>query len=141
MEQITLNSIEDLCDWTKKFINRLGTRDLILLSGPMGVGKSEFVKSCLKSWNVEDTCSPTFAIHNIYMSPHKGAIDHIDLYRLKSETDLESTGFWDIFEKPKGIVFIEWANRLKIDDFPHEWTIWNIELKFLNERTRSLTLT
>lgn len=140
MEQATLNSTEDLCNWTKKFINRLGTRDLILLSGPMGVGKSEFVKSCLKLWNVENTCSPTFAIHNIYITSHKGPVDHIDLYRLKNEIDLESTGFWDIFEKPKGIVFIEWADRLKVDWSPQEWTIWNINLNFLDRSKRTLIL-
>ncbi len=140
MERTTLNSTKDLCHWTEKFINRLGTKDLILLSGPMGVGKSEFVKSCLKLWDVENTCSPTFAIHNIYTTSHKGVVDHIDLYRLESETDLESTGFWDIFEKPKGTVFIEWADRLKVNWSPQEWTVWNISLEFLNGDKRTLTL-
>ncbi len=140
MEQITLNHIEDLWSWSEEFINRLGTRDLILLSGPMGVGKSEFVKSCLKLWDVQNTCSPTFSIHNVYMTSNRGEVDHIDLYRLKNEEDLNSTGFWDIFEKSKGIVFIEWANRLQKGWCPKNWRIWNIYLEFQNRNKRILIL-
>jgi len=27
-----------------------------------------------------------------------GTVDHVDLYRVKSDQDLESSGFWDLFD-------------------------------------------
>jgi tRNA threonylcarbamoyladenosine biosynthesis protein TsaE len=48
-------------------------------------------------------------------------MDHVDLYRLESEEDLESTGFWDLFGQKKGLVVIEWSDRLNQDLLPLNW--------------------
>ena len=47
--------------------------------------------------------------------------DHLDLYRLESEDDLESTGFWDLFSEEKGLILIEWAERLNPAYLPTNW--------------------
>lgn len=104
-------------------------RNLVLLEGPMGVGKTQFLRLCLEQKNVKDLASPTFAVHHVYESD-QGEIDHFDLYRLESDEDLESTGFWDVFAKPEGSVFIEWADRLPLSSYPRNWRIWRVQLAF-----------
>jgi len=73
--------------------------------------------------------SPSFAIHNQYMS-EMGIVDHVDLYRLEDESDLESTGFWDLFAKEKGYIFVEWGDRLNKDLLPSHWPFCEIEISF-----------
>lgn len=67
-----------------------------------------------------DVASPTFAIHHEYTSPG-GMIDHVDLYRVKTDEDLEGSGFWDLLRNPQALLFVEWADRLPEEVWPEEW--------------------
>ncbi len=106
-----------------------GERVLVLFSGPMGAGKTQSVRWVLEELGAQDMASPTYAIIHQYETS-KGPIDHVDLYRLEDDQDLESTGFWDLFQRPKGIVFIEWADRLAEKDYPKNWARWSVEISF-----------
>jgi len=61
-----------------------------------------------------------------------GLVDHVDLYRLEDEADLESTGFWDLFSKEKGFIFVEWGDRLNKEFLPSHWPFCEIQLSFEN---------
>lgn len=103
---------------------RTNRRLLILLDGEMGAGKTQFTRFLLEELGSDEACSPSFAIHNSY-STLSGSVEHMDLYRLESEDDLESTGFWDFFRAKEGVVIIEWADRLRemglADQLPRTW--------------------
>jgi len=77
---------------------------------------------------MRDVQSPSFAIHLRYENPQGRCMDHLDLYRLKDDDDLESSGFWDIFAQKQSLVIIEWAQRLNFDYLPLNWQ--RIEVKF-----------
>ncbi len=120
--------LKKLESWVEEFSKILSEKQILLLSGPMGAGKTQFVHFLLKYLEGEEPSSPTFAIHQSYSSI-RGDIDHVDLYRLENEEDLESTGFWDLFEKESGLIIIEWADRLDEEKYPLYWD--KIHLKII----------
>ena len=68
-------------------------------------------------------------------------VDHLDLYRVENESDLESTGFWDLFEKEEGLIFVEWAERLGKAGLSRRWSVTSVHLDFHeDEGQRSLQL-
>lgn len=87
-------------------------RLLLLLDGPMGAGKTELTRELLRALGSQETCSPSFAIHNSYRAGDETPVEHFDLFRLESADDLESTGFWDCFDSSRSLIIIEWASRL-----------------------------
>jgi tRNA threonylcarbamoyladenosine biosynthesis protein TsaE len=100
---------------------------IILLSGPMGAGKTLWVRECVEALGGKWVSSPSFAIIQRYRTPSI-LIDHVDLFRLKDERDLESTGFWDLLDSRSGWIFIEWADRLSENLWPRRTSIWRIQI-------------
>lgn len=127
---LTIESLEDYRKWIgEQLVPHLAPRQVLLLKGPVGVGKTQLVRYLVEQLGALDTCSPSFAIHHRYEVP-SGSIDHVDLYRLEDEEDLESTGFWDLFMQPKGLILIEWAERLDESFLPPDWCIQSITIGF-----------
>lgn len=108
----------------------LQSRQIILLKGNMGAGKTQSVLWLAQRLGAHDAASPSFALHNIYaIGGDQPVIDHFDLYRLENEDDLESTGFWDVFDKDEGLIIIEWPERLSISDLPMYWSLLEVEIQ------------
>lgn len=88
----------------------LASGGVIALIGPLGVGKTVFVKGLAKALGLsgDDATSPTFTLINEY----EGAVPlyHVDLYRLENPEEVEELGLHEYFEKD-GIVAVEWAER------------------------------
>jgi tRNA threonylcarbamoyladenosine biosynthesis protein TsaE len=85
----------------------------IALIGPLGAGKTVFVKGLAEGLGVDPRAvsSPTFVIAQQYGLPEgPDVLHHIDLYRLKSEDELESIGFYDMLA-PGSVLAVEWADR------------------------------
>lgn len=84
--------------------------EVIGLSGPLGVGKTVFVKGLAKGLGVtgSSVSSPTF----ILVHPHEGRLplSHIDLYRLEKEGDAEAIGLEEYLEG-EGVAAIEWIEK------------------------------
>jgi tRNA threonylcarbamoyladenosine biosynthesis protein TsaE len=84
--------------------------EVIGLTGPLGVGKTVFVKGLAKGLGVTDSyvSSPTF----ILVHPHEGRLPlyHIDLYRLEKESDAEAIGLEEYLEG-EGVAAIEWIDK------------------------------
>lgn len=104
-------SLDEMKLFAVEIAARLGLRALILLDGPMGAGKTQFTQFLVEALGGRETRSPSFAIHHSYPTK-RGYLEHFDLFRLTSEDDLESTGFWDFFSKREGVIVIEWFARL-----------------------------
>ncbi len=146
-QQIQLGSLSE----TQAFASTLAQeiraveRAILILDGEMGAGKTQFCRYLMESLGVVETevASPSFSIHNTYESAI-GPIEHIDLYRLTSEDDLESTGFWDLFlEKPRLIV-IEWGDRLRemgmLHALPKTWPRVQIEFQITGPSSRVISI-
>jgi len=84
---------------------------VIALVGPLGAGKTAFVKALAEGLGVDPArvASPTFVIASEYAAGQR-KLAHVDLYRVESESELEAAGFLDLLE-PGAVVAIEWADR------------------------------
>jgi tRNA threonylcarbamoyladenosine biosynthesis protein TsaE len=87
---------------------------LVVLSGPLGAGKTLFAKGFAQGLGVapEKVTSPTFAICSEYDLADGRRIAHLDGYRLDSAAELEGTGFLDLLVAGT-IVLIEWGERFR----------------------------
>jgi tRNA threonylcarbamoyladenosine biosynthesis protein TsaE len=87
----------------------------VCLFGSLGAGKTTFVKGIGRALGVpeRDIMSASFTI----VAEHETdpPFYHIDLYRIKDEADLESTGVYD-FIGSDGIAVIEWAEKIDIPE-------------------------
>ena len=93
----------------------LAPGDVILLSGPLGAGKSHFCRQVIRRMQAlggvpeEEVPSPTFTLVQTYET---GICDvwHADLYRLEDERDLVELGLEDAFRE--AVCLVEWPDRL-----------------------------
>ena len=86
---------------------------VIGLSGPLGAGKTAFVKGLAEGLGIDprQVASPTFVIASEYPASEGRRLVHVDFYRLGSVAELDATGFQDLLG-PDAIVAVEWADRL-----------------------------
>jgi tRNA threonylcarbamoyladenosine biosynthesis protein TsaE len=82
----------------------------IELEGPLGAGKTTFVRHLLHALGVEGRIkSPTYAIVETYeLDGH--AISHFDFYRFDDPQEWEDAGLRDLFGAP-GLKLVEWAEK------------------------------
>ncbi len=140
MIQVQTHSIKELSRFVQDQISSLAVSgQILLLNGEMGSGKTEFVKQLVQLLGGDIASSPSFAIQNTYLTP-KIRIEHLDLYRLESEDELQSVGFWDLFENTESLIIIEWANKIDIKRLPLNWKKKNLSFKIVSENVRSLCL-
>jgi tRNA threonylcarbamoyl adenosine modification protein YjeE len=97
---------------------RLGAGDVLLLSGPIGAGKSHFARALIRSRLPEDEDatdipSPTFTLVQTYQASDGTEIWHADLYRLTSGDEIAELGLLEAFET--ALCLIEWPDRLGPD--------------------------
>lgn len=85
-------------------------RDVILLYGDLGMGKTVFSRAFVQALTTpdEDVPSPTFTLVQLY-DTEKGTIWHFDLYRLKQPDEVYELGFEEALSD--GISLIEWPER------------------------------
>jgi tRNA threonylcarbamoyladenosine biosynthesis protein TsaE len=92
----------------------IGAKGLaIALIGPLGAGKTVFVKGLASGLGVDPrvVSSPTFVIAQQYaVADGPEALHHVDLYRLESSLELEAIGFFDML-RPGQVAAVEWADR------------------------------
>lgn len=110
MLKIKSRSADETENIGKLFAKKLQGKEIICLYGDLGAGKTCFVRGLCQGLKVkESVTSPTFAIVNEYNGFFK--VYHFDMYRINSEEDLESTGFFDYIDN--GIVVTEWSENIQ----------------------------
>lgn len=134
----TIRNLGEMKAFAADLVARLSSRHILLLDGPMGAGKTQLTRFMVDALGGDEAVSPSFAIHNQYETS-RGAIDHVDLYRLENEEELESTGFWDLFSSAQGLIIIEWAERLPRNSLPVSWKKTQLRLQILSADSRQIT--
>ncbi|MBC7458574.1 MAG: tRNA (adenosine(37)-N6)-threonylcarbamoyltransferase complex ATPase subunit type 1 TsaE [Bdellovibrionaceae bacterium] len=127
----TLQNINDLNQIINKIKPYLKSHSLILLDGDLGAGKTTLTSELLKSCGYAQVTSPTYALHHSYpvvLNHENISIEHLDLYRLQNEDDVESSGLWDLFQNPQSVIIVEWADRISIDQWPLDWNRYRIKI-------------
>lgn len=109
--ELTLQTPEDTARLAARLGGVVGPGDVILLSGPVGAGKTHFARALIQSilTVAEDVPSPTFTLVQAY-DTERGPLWHTDLYRLNGPDEIEELGLPDAFET--AICLVEWPDRL-----------------------------
>ena len=82
---------------------------LVAFTGGLGMGKTAFCQGLAEGLGCTDpVSSPTFAIVNYYRGPRPMA--HFDLYRIHSEEDLYTAGFYEYLDEG-AVVAAEWSEN------------------------------
>lgn len=106
---------------------RLQGGEILLLSGPLGAGKTIFVKGICSALGVaeEDVTSPSFTLVN----PYDGRLRlyHIDLFRLdEGAAAAHAVDLDELLTDERAVIVIEWAERM--GPYPLPSNVWRIEI-------------
>jgi tRNA threonylcarbamoyladenosine biosynthesis protein TsaE len=95
----------------EKLAATLRAGDVVLLSGPLGAGKTAFVRGLARGLGLgaAEVSSPTFTLIHEYRGGRL-TLFHVDLYRLTS-ADANDLGLQEL-GVDDGVLAIEWSERL-----------------------------
>lgn len=84
---------------------------LIELHGPLGAGKTTFVRLLLRALGLQGRIkSPSYAVMESYELPGGASASHFDFYRFGDPREWEDAGFRDVFAAP-GLKLCEWPEK------------------------------
>lgn len=110
MTTVTALTREDTQALGKRLSAGLRPGDVILLSGRMGAGKSEFARGVARGLGIVSAVpSPSFTILNVY-DEGRLPLYHFDWYRIGDESELTDMGL-DEYIGGDGVCLIEWHER------------------------------
>lgn len=93
--------------------------DVLLLSGDLGAGKTSLSQGLGAGLEVtEPVTSPTFTLLNEYRG--RLPFHHFDFYRLEAP-EIVSMGLYEYWEEPRGVVAIEWPERMGAEVTPESY--------------------
>jgi tRNA threonylcarbamoyladenosine biosynthesis protein TsaE len=79
--------------------------------GDLGVGKTAFTRGFVSRIAPEARVkSPTFSLVHEHKG-ERGTVFHFDMYRIESEDELESIGFYDYLDR-RGFCLVEWSEKI-----------------------------
>jgi tRNA threonylcarbamoyladenosine biosynthesis protein TsaE len=129
------HSADETFELGRRVGEQLNDRAVILLKGDLGAGKTVFAKGVAAGMGIDatDVTSPSFTLINV----HDGRLRlyHIDLYRLESSSRID-LGLEEILEDDRGVVMVEWAERLK---FAPESSV-EVEISYLSDSERVIVI-
>jgi tRNA threonylcarbamoyladenosine biosynthesis protein TsaE len=137
MEVIKINTLKDLKNAAKQFIELIEENKVFAFYGNMGAGKTTFIKAICSELGVkENITSPTFSLVNEYITINNQSLFHFDCYRLKNIGEAYDIGADEYFDSGQ-ICFIEWPE--KIEDLLPSGTV-NVIIKVLDDESREITI-
>ena len=111
MLEFISHSEDDTKNFAKIMAAYLKPKDIIVLSGDLGSGKTKFTEGVLSFFDcASEISSPTFTIVNEYHTANV-VIYHFDVYRLEDSDEFYAIGGDEYFEN--GICIIEWGEMLE----------------------------
>ncbi len=111
MKPVTTHSPDETVALGRTFAADLGPGDVVTLSGPLGSGKTQFVRGVCEGLGATGhVSSPTFTLINEYPAPF-GIVAHVDLYRVRSRRELAELGVEEYFND-HCVTCIEWPEEM-----------------------------
>ena len=113
MLKYNLSQIDNI---SKKILSNLSKTDCIFLFGELGSGKTTFARSLIhqmqKKNKVQKTEVPSPTFNLLYEYEIKSLkVMHYDLYRLKTNTEIEQLGIFE--DSANTVSIIEWPEKMK----------------------------
>lgn len=106
--RVLLSDLESTRHFAQELAQTLPEGALVLLTGPMGAGKTTLVKFLAEAMGFKgEVTSPTYTLIHEYPTP-QGLIVHIDAYRMADQEELYSLGLEDYLPEAR-VVLIEWG--------------------------------
>ena len=89
----------------------LGPGDIVLLIGPLGMGKTVYARGVAAGLGVDPALvhSPTFTLINSYSG--RLPVYHVDLYRIETPAELQELGLEEVLGG-EAVALVEWGERL-----------------------------
>lgn len=134
--EVRSGSPEETLHIGEKVGKKLKGREIVLLSGELGAGKTLLTKGIAAAVGIDvnEVVSPTFTIMNRYEG--RLSLYHIDLYRLGENLKQTAAALPEIDDHiDEGIIVIEWAQFLPGFYFNLKNSI-KIEIRVIDENTR-----
>jgi tRNA threonylcarbamoyladenosine biosynthesis protein TsaE len=96
--------------FARRFAPQLRAGSVVALRGPLGAGKTTFVRAVVRCLHGSDDAvsSPTFVFRQLYRGDPP--IEHLDLYRIDDPAELDELGLEDAFA-PDRVTLVEWPER------------------------------
>ena len=109
----TSHSDEETLELGARLAEQFTGGEIVLLDGPLGAGKTIFVKGVASGLNidVDEVTSPSFTLVN----PHQGRLTlyHLDLYRLdEGPAAAHAVDLEELLADEQAVIVIEWAERI-----------------------------
>ena len=117
--RITIKDKRHLHSAARKLLEHSGGKKIFAFYGTMGAGKTTFIKTiCEVLGAIDIASSPTFTLVNEYRTKAGESLYHIDLYRIKSLSEVFDIGIEE-YLYGGSYCFIEWP-ELAGDLLPEE---------------------
>ena len=133
-----LKNISETISFGKDFAKDLKPRSIIILKGPIGAGKTSFVKGIGIGLSIKESItSPTFALSHHYQSGSMYLI-HMDLYRIEDSFSAKELFIEEEeeLETKNGILVIEWPELIE----PMLEKYWKIEISYGSKSGRNFNI-
>ncbi|HLM56275.1 MAG TPA: tRNA (adenosine(37)-N6)-threonylcarbamoyltransferase complex ATPase subunit type 1 TsaE, partial [Pyrinomonadaceae bacterium] len=120
---------------------KLSGGEILLLGGPLGAGKTVFVKGLASGLGVdpEEVSSPSFTLVNRY-DEGRLVLYHLDLYRLaEGAAAAHAVDLDELLSDERAVIVIEWAERMGHYPLP-EAAVRRVQIQGDGEEPRRITL-
>ena len=111
--EIIVDNLSLLPDAARKLLDTYPEQRIFAFYGPMGSGKTTFIKSLCAVLGAEDlVSSPTFTLVNEYRTSGGDALFHIDFYRIRKQEEVYDFGIEE-YLTGESYCFMEWPELIE----------------------------
>ena len=123
----------------QQFGESLSGGEVVLLDGPLGAGKTVFVKGVAEALDIhaDEVTSPSFTLVN----QHKGRLMlyHLDLYRLnEGASAAHAVDLDELLSDESAVIVIEWGATLGA--YPLPAPLWRVLISGDGEEERRISI-
>ncbi len=130
-KKFVTKSKEETQKIASRFAKKLKGGEVLCFYGDLGSGKTTFIQGLARGLGIkQNITSPTFVLMKkyprrgaIYCARQRGVINHaptkckiffyhMDAYRLSNSQEAIDLGIEEIWDDPKNIIAIEWADKI-----------------------------
>lgn len=119
--------------------SHLAGGEVLLLDGPLGAGKTVFVKGMADALDVDETevTSPSFTLVNKYEG--RLTLYHLDLYRLpEGAAAAHAVDLDELLADESAVIVIEWGARM--GRYPLPSPLWRVSITGDGEEPRQIEI-